>query len=85
MGSVATQIFSGLYRDVQSGSSPALARPLKDLDTCPEAIPALSWCVLRVVILLEGEPVPQSEVLSALEQDFIKDPSKLCTINLSLS
>jgi hypothetical protein len=28
-------------------------------------------CVLRVVVLLEGEPSPQSEVLRALEQVFI--------------
>jgi hypothetical protein len=33
-------------------------------------------CVLRVVVLLEGEPAPQSEVLSTLEQVFIND---LCT------
>jgi hypothetical protein len=38
--------------------------------------PLLSFlgCVLRVVVLLEGEPPPQSEDLSALEQVFIKDP-----------
>ena len=30
---------------------------------------------LRVVVLLEGEPSPQSEVLKALEQVFIKDLS----------
>jgi hypothetical protein len=30
-------------------------------------------CVLRVVILLESEPSPQSEVLSALEQVFIEE------------
>ena len=34
-------------------------------------------CVLRVVVLLEGEPSPQSEVLSALEQVFINDLSDL--------
>jgi hypothetical protein len=33
--------------------------------------------MLRVVVLLEGEPSPQSEVLSTLEQVFIKD---LCTL-----
>jgi hypothetical protein len=41
-------------------------------------------CVLRVVVLLEGEPSTQSEVLSALEQVFIKDLSVLCSVNLSL-
>ena len=35
-------------------------------------------CVLRVVILLEGETLPQSEVLSVLEQVYIKDLSVLC-------
>ncbi len=30
-------------------------------------------CVLRVVVLLEAEPSPQSEVQSALEHVFIKD------------
>ena len=36
-------------------------------------------CVLRVVVLLEGEPSSQSKVLSTLEQVFIKDLSVLCT------
>jgi hypothetical protein len=41
-------------------------------------------CVLRVVVLLEGEASPQSEVLSAREQGFIKDLSVLCSIHLCL-
>ena len=41
-------------------------------------------CVLRVIVLLEGEPSPQSEVLSALEKVFIKDLSVLCSVRLSL-
>ena len=41
-------------------------------------------CVLRVVVLLEGETSPQSEVLSALEQVFIKGLSVLCSVHLSL-
>ena len=41
-------------------------------------------CVLRVVVLLEGEPSPQSEALSALEEVFIKNLSVLCSILLSL-
>ena len=36
--------------------------------------------VLRVVVLLEGELLPQSEVLSTLEQVFIKE---LCTLRSS--
>ena len=42
------------------------------------------FCVLKIVALLEGEPWPQSDVLSALEQVFIKDLSALCTFHLSL-
>ena len=41
-------------------------------------------CVLRVIVLLEAEPSPQSEVLSTLEQVFIKDLAVLCVVDLSL-
>ena len=41
-------------------------------------------CVLSVVVLLDGEPLPQSEVLSALKQVFNKDLSVLCSVHLSL-
>jgi hypothetical protein len=37
-----------------------------------------------VIVLLEGEPSPQSEVQSALEQVFIKDLSVLFSVHLSL-
>ena len=40
--------------------------------------------VLRVVVLLEGDSSPQPEVLSALEQVFIKDLFVLCSIHLCL-
>ena len=40
-------------------------------------------CVFRVVVRLEGESSPQSEVLSALDQVFIKDLSVLCSVHLS--
>ena len=40
-------------------------------------------CVLRVVVLLEGEPSPQSEVLRALEQVFINNLSVLCGVHHS--
>ena len=39
--------------------------------------------VLMVVILLEGKPSPQSDVLWFLEQAFIKDLSVLYSIHLS--
>uniref|UniRef100_A0A8C7RC61 Uncharacterized protein n=1 Tax=Oncorhynchus mykiss TaxID=8022 RepID=A0A8C7RC61_ONCMY len=41
-------------------------------------------CALTVVVLLEGELSAQSEVLSALEQVFMKDLSVLCSVHLSL-
>ena len=47
----------------------ALAGPLKDIQrlVLKQLLRCLG-CVLRVTALLEGEPSPQSEVLSALEQ-----------------
>ena len=63
----------------------ALAGPLKDIQRLvPKPLLHCLGCVLRVIVLLEGEPSPQSEVLSALEQVFIKDPSVLCSVHLSL-
>ena len=59
----------------------ALAEPLKDI---PKPLLCGLGCVLRVVVLLEGEPSPQSEILRALEQVFIKDLSVLCSVHLSL-
>ena len=73
MGSIAAQRFSGLSRDVQVQ---ILAGPLKDVQRLLRRL----GCVLRVVVLLEGEPSPQCEVLSALEQVFIKELSLLCSI-----
>ena len=63
----------------------ALAGPLKDIQRLALK-PLLHYlgCVLKVVILLEGEPSPQSEVLSTLEQVFIKDLSVLYSVHLSL-
>jgi hypothetical protein len=63
----------------------ALAGPLKDIQRLVSK-PLLHClcCVLRVIVLLEVEPSLQSEVLSALEQVFIKDLSVLCSVHLSL-
>ena len=63
----------------------ALAGPLKDIQRLVRK-PLLSClgCVVGVVVLLEGEPSPQSEVLSTLEQVFIKDLCVLCAVHLSL-
>ena len=75
MGSVAAQLFSGLSRDVQVR---ALAGPLKDIQRLvPKPFLHCLDCMLSVIVLLEGETSPQSEVLSALEQVFIKD---ICTL-----
>ncbi len=37
------------------------------------------------IVMLEGEPSAQSEVLSAVEQVFIENISVLCSIQLSLN
>jgi hypothetical protein len=52
----------------------ALAGPLKDFQgLVPKPLLLCLGCGLRVIVLLEGEPSPQSEALSGLEQVFIKD------------
>ena len=62
----------------------ALAGPLKDIQRLvPKPLLRCLGCALRGVILLEGEASPQSAVLSALEQVFIKDLSVLCSVHLS--
>ena len=64
----------------------ALAGPLKDIHrVVPKPLLHCLGCVLRVVVLLEGEPLAQSEVLSALDQVFMKDISVLCSNQLSLN
>ena len=64
MGSITAQLFSGLSSNIQVR---ALAGPLKDIQRlAPKPLLRCLGCVLRVVVLLEGEPLPQSEVLSAL-------------------
>ena len=63
----------------------AQAGPLKDIHRLvPKPLRRCLGCVLMVVVLLEGEPSPQSEVLSSLEQVFIKELAELCSVHLSL-
>ena len=63
----------------------ALAGPLKDIQRLVlKPILRCLGCVLRVIVPLEGEPLPQSEVLSAVEQVFIKVLSVRCSVHLSL-
>ena len=62
-----------------------LAGPLNDIQRLvPKPLLRCLGCVLRVVVLLEGESLSQSEVLSALAQVFIKDLLVLCSVHLSL-
>ena len=88
MGSVAAQLFSGLSRDVWWGSSPGSGWATQghwDLSRSHSCIVLHCLCivcVLSVIGLLEGEPLPQSEVLSTLEHVFIKD---LCSFQFSLN
>ena len=84
MGRVTAHLFSVLSRDVDRVQVRALAGPLKDIQRLvPQPLLHCLGCVLRVVVLLEGEPSPQYEVLSALEQVFIKDLSVVFSIHLS--
>jgi hypothetical protein len=63
----------------------ALAGPLKDIQRLfPKPLLHCLGCVLRDVVLLEGETSPQSEDLSTLEQVFINNLSILCSIHLFL-
>ena len=64
----------------------ALAGTLKDIQgRVPKPLLRCLGCVLRVVVLLEGEPSPHSEVLNTLEQVSIMDLSVLCSVHLSLA
>ena len=57
--------------------------PFKDVQRLvPKPLLCCVSCMLRVVILFEGEPLPQSEVLSALEKVFINDLSVLYYVHL---
>ena len=63
----------------------ALAGPLTAIQRLvPKPILHCLGCVLGVVVLLDVEPSYQSEVLSGLEQVFIKNLSVLCSIHLCL-
>jgi hypothetical protein len=84
--SVAAQLFSGLSKDVNLVQVQALTGTLKDIQRLvPKPLLRCLGYVLQVVVLLKGEPSPQSEVLSALEQVFIKDPSNLLHSSLPQS
>ena len=64
----------------------AMAGLLMDIQKfLPKQLRHCLGCVHRVIVLLECEPSPLSEVLSALEQVFIKGVSVLCSVHLSLN
>ena len=69
-----------MFDQVQVQALPGLLKDIQRLVPKP-LLCSLGW----VVVLLEGEPSPQSEVLCALEQVFIKDLSVLCPVHLSLN
>ena len=70
------QVFPEMFDLVQVR---ALAGALKNIQRhVPKPILRCLGCVLRVIVLLKGQPSPQSE---ALEQVFIKD---LCYLLCSL-
>ena len=59
----------------------ALVGPVKDIQRLvPKPLLRCLGCMLRVLILLEGDPQPQSEVQSTQMQVFIKNLS----VHLSL-
>ena len=63
----------------------ALAGLLKDIQSLVLKSPLHCFADMhRVVVLLEGEPSPESEILSALEQVFIEDLSVLSSVHLCL-
>ena len=77
-----TAIFRSLQSCFDRVEVQALAGPLKYIQRLvPKQLLHCLGCVLRVVVLLEGEP---SEVLSALGQVFIKDLSAIVFGILSL-
>jgi hypothetical protein len=74
MGSEAAQLFSLVSPEMFDWVQvQTLAGPLKNFQRLvPKPLLYCFGCVLRVIVLLEGEPLSQSEVLSALEQVFNK-------------
>ena len=86
IGSIAAQLFQVSPEMLDRVQVCALAGPLKDIQRLVlKPLQCCLGCVLRVVVLLEGEPSPQAEVLCSLEQVFINDLSVLCSVHLCLN
>ncbi len=85
MVNVGGQPFLGLSRDAQLGLSQGSGWAFKNSHRVVVK-PLLRYfsCVLRVIVLLEGKPSAQSEVLSTLEKVFVQDILVLGRIHLSL-
>ena len=83
-GASLNPMFKSGLKDIR-GQVWALAGPLKDIERfVPKTLLHCLGGVPNVIVLLEGEPSPQSEVFSALEQVFIKGLSVLCSVLLFL-
>ena len=86
MVNVGGQTFSGLSRDAQLGLGQGSGWASQEWSqSCSEALLCYFSCVLRVIVLLEGEPSAQSEVQSTLEEVFFQDISVLGRIHLSFN
>ena len=72
------QVFPEMFDRVQVWVFPG---PLEDIQRLvPKPLLHCLGCLLRVIVLLEGEPSPQFEVLSAPKQVFINDLSVICSV-----
>ncbi len=79
-----TAIFRSLQR-CSIGFKSGLAGPFKNSHgVVVKLLLRYFSCVLRVIVLLEGKPSAQSEVLSTLEKVFVQDIPVLGRIHLSL-
>ncbi len=79
MVNVGGQPFLGLSRDAQLGLSQGSGWAIQE-----QSLLRYFSCVLRVIVLLEGKPSAQSEVLSTVEKVFVQDIPVLGRIHLSL-
>ncbi len=84
MVNVGGQPFLGLSRDAQLGLSQGSGWAIQSHGVVVKPLLRYFSCVLRIIVLLEGKPSAQSEVLSTLEKVFVQDIPVLGRIHLSL-
>ena len=85
IGSFAAQLFSGLSRDVRSGSSPGSGGATQGhSETCPEVTPALANSKQAVMCLLlrSGFRLATPDWWSAAEMDVLLEGSTISTKEL---